>query len=98
MAFLHFILSSSSSLTQVQDEGRTKVRETLTPATAQSALQRILPFPCKNQYTVVVLVPQISWVRALKSRLPPRLRDLSQDAMVGDSAPIFPSSNPPHPS
>ncbi|CAA6666109.1 unnamed protein product [Spirodela intermedia] len=41
---------------QVQDEGRTKVRESLTPATAQSALRRILPFPCKNQYTVVVLV------------------------------------------
>ncbi|KAA8534881.1 hypothetical protein F0562_029903 [Nyssa sinensis] len=45
---------------EVQDEGRSKVRKLLTPLTAQLALQRILPFPCKRQYTVVILMPQAS--------------------------------------
>ncbi|PKI49083.1 zinc protease PQQL-like isoform X1 [Punica granatum] len=51
---------------QYQDEGRTKVRESLTPSTGQAALQRILPFPCKKQYTVVVLLPQKSRFRILE--------------------------------
>ncbi|KAL2251128.1 UNVERIFIED_CONTAM: Zinc protease PQQL-like protein [Sesamum indicum] len=52
---------------QIQDEGRSRVRSTLTPLTAQSALQRIIPFPCKNQYTVVILMPQSSRFKMLKS-------------------------------
>ncbi|KAL0374453.1 UNVERIFIED_CONTAM: Zinc protease PQQL-like [Sesamum radiatum] len=52
---------------QIQDEGRTRVRSTLTPLTAQSALQRIIPFPCKKQYTVVILMPQSSRLKMLKS-------------------------------
>ncbi|KAK4415627.1 Zinc protease PQQL-like [Sesamum alatum] len=52
---------------QIQDEGRTRVRSTLTPLTAQSALQRIIPFPCKKQYTVVILMPQSSRFKQLKS-------------------------------
>ncbi|XVE71503.1 hypothetical protein DITRI_Ditri10aG0156100 [Diplodiscus trichospermus] len=36
---------------KIQEEGCSSVRESLTPSTAQSALQRILPYPCKNQYT-----------------------------------------------
>ncbi|KAI3421693.1 uncharacterized protein J3R85_011884 [Psidium guajava] len=52
---------------KVQDEGRSKVRESLTPSTAQSALQSILPFPCKKQYTVVILLPQRSRLEMLKS-------------------------------
>lgn len=54
---------------QAQDEGRNRVRESLTPSTAQMALQRILPFPCRKQYTVVILMPQLSCLRLLKSFL-----------------------------
>ncbi|KAL6577311.1 hypothetical protein OROMI_011587 [Orobanche minor] len=52
---------------KIQDEGRTRVRDTLTPLTAQTALQRIIPFPCKKQYTVVILMPQSSCFKKLKS-------------------------------
>ncbi|RAL48802.1 hypothetical protein DM860_001122 [Cuscuta australis] len=52
---------------EVQDKARSKVRETLTPLTAQLALQRLLPFPCKKQYTVVILMPQTSHMKRLKS-------------------------------
>ncbi|XP_044463820.1 zinc protease PQQL-like isoform X2 [Mangifera indica] len=45
---------------EIQDEARLKVRTSLTPSTLQSALQRILPYPCKKQYTVVILMPQTS--------------------------------------
>ncbi|KAK5829923.1 zinc protease PQQL-like [Gossypium arboreum] len=52
---------------KIQDEGRSRVRETLTPSTAQSALRRILPYPCKKQYTVVILMPQASRFKLLRS-------------------------------
>ncbi|KAL8489686.1 hypothetical protein ACS0TY_025545 [Phlomoides rotata] len=52
---------------KIQDEGRTRVRSTLTPITAQTAVQRIIPFPCKKQYTVVILMPQSSRFNKLKS-------------------------------
>jgi hypothetical protein len=52
---------------QIIDEGRSKVRSTLTPLTAQLALQRILPHPCTRQYTVVILMPQTSRFKLLKS-------------------------------
>lgn len=52
---------------QVQDEGRSKVRNSLNPLTAQLALQRILPFPCKKQYTVVILMPWASRFKRLKT-------------------------------
>ncbi|CAA0814299.1 Insulinase (Peptidase family M16) protein [Striga hermonthica] len=51
---------------QIQDEGRTRVRSSLTPLTAQSALRRIIPFPCKKQYTVVILMPQSSRFKRLE--------------------------------
>ncbi|XP_042385676.1 zinc protease PQQL-like [Zingiber officinale] len=54
---------------EIQDEGRTKVRKTLTPSTMKWALQKILPFPSKKQYTVVILMPQISRLKVLKSLL-----------------------------
>ncbi|OMO91643.1 hypothetical protein COLO4_18249 [Corchorus olitorius] len=62
---------------KIQDEGRTRVRESLTPATAQSALQRVMPYPCKNQYTVVILMPQASRFNLLRSlsQLTARSRD-----------------------
>ncbi|KAL9153344.1 hypothetical protein ABFS82_10G042100 [Erythranthe guttata] len=43
---------------KILDEARNNVRNTLTPSTAQATLQRMLPFPCKEQYTVVILMPQ----------------------------------------
>ncbi|KAG5559244.1 hypothetical protein RHGRI_008965 [Rhododendron griersonianum] len=52
---------------EIQDEGRSKVRNSLTPLTAQLALQRILPFPCKKQYTVVILMPWASRFKRLRS-------------------------------
>ncbi|XP_073298175.1 zinc protease PQQL-like [Primulina huaijiensis] len=58
---------------QLQDEGRTRVRNTLSPLTAQSALQRIIPFPCTKQYTVVILMPQTSrfkWIKPFISSVP----------------------------
>ncbi|GKV11869.1 hypothetical protein SLEP1_g23087 [Rubroshorea leprosula] len=63
---------------QIQDEGRTRLRESLTPLTAQMALQRILPYPCKNQYTVVILMP----CRFRLSRLFSRRTSYSRDAKV----------------
>ncbi|KAK6944867.1 Peptidase M16, N-terminal [Dillenia turbinata] len=62
---------------QVQDECRGKVRGILTPLIAQLALQRILPSPCTKQYTVVVLMPQRSRWKLLKSyfRTPSSTRD-----------------------
>lgn len=52
---------------QIQDEARLKVRTSLTSSTLQSALQRILPYPCKKQYTVVILMPQTSRFKLLGS-------------------------------
>ncbi|KAE8700322.1 60S ribosomal protein L31-like [Hibiscus syriacus] len=52
---------------KVQDEGRSRFRGSVTPPTAQSALQGILPYPCKNQYTIVILMPQASQFKFLRS-------------------------------
>lgn len=52
---------------EIIDDGRSKVRISLTPETAKLALQRILPYPCKKQYTAVILMPQTSRFKLLKS-------------------------------
>ncbi|XP_030953176.1 zinc protease PQQL-like isoform X1 [Quercus lobata] len=52
---------------EIIDDGRSKVRLSLTPETAKLALQRILPYPCKKQYTAVILMPQTSRFKLLKS-------------------------------
>lgn len=44
---------------QVQDEWRNSVRLILEACTMKDALQRILPLPCKNQHTSVILMPQL---------------------------------------
>ncbi|XP_008797884.1 zinc protease PQQL-like isoform X1 [Phoenix dactylifera] len=67
---------------EIQDEGRTKVRKALTPSTIQLALQRILPFPCKMQYTAVILMPQLSRLKLLKSLLQFRSNGFSRDAKI----------------
>ncbi|XP_010536848.1 PREDICTED: zinc protease PQQL-like isoform X2 [Tarenaya hassleriana] len=54
---------------KIQEEGRLRLRESLSPQTAQGALQRILPYPCKNQYTAVILMPRNSRFGYLNSLL-----------------------------
>ncbi|KAK1312722.1 hypothetical protein QJS10_CPA07g00912 [Acorus calamus] len=65
-----------------QDEGRIKVRDSLTPLTVQLALQRILPFPCRKQYTVVILMPYLSRLKLLKSFFKLRSNGFSLDAKI----------------
>eukprot|EP00249_Psilotum_nudum_P022861 c28663_g1_i1 orf=451-3468(-) len=48
---------------EAQDEWRNTVRSSLAASTMQTALQRILPLPCKAQYTAVILVPQLPWLQ-----------------------------------
>ncbi|XP_058068278.1 zinc protease PQQL-like isoform X2 [Magnolia sinica] len=67
---------------QVQDEGRSNVRESLRPSTAQLALRRILPSPCKKQYTVVILMPQLSRLRLLKPFFQYMPNKFSRDAKL----------------
>jgi len=76
------------SLLQVQDEGRSKVRSTLTPSTAQLALKRILPFPCKNKYTVVILMPKSSPFKLLKSVFQSARTNYGKEAKVSDIRPL----------
>ncbi|GLT32236.1 hypothetical protein SLA2020_069160 [Shorea laevis] len=54
---------------KVHEEERSRIRESLTQLATQSAMQRIVPYPCKNQYTVVILVPQLHWSKWLRSAL-----------------------------
>ncbi|CAN6441507.1 unnamed protein product [Victoria cruziana] len=65
---------------KAQDEGRSKVRECLMPSTAQASLQRILPFPCKKQYSVVILMPQTSRLEVLQQLLQSTSARLSREA------------------
>ncbi|KAG0485075.1 hypothetical protein HPP92_009154 [Vanilla planifolia] len=67
---------------EIQDDGRTKVRKLLTPTSIQLALQRILPSPCKKQYTVVILMPQISRLKLLQSSLVFGSSRFSRDAKI----------------
>jgi len=67
---------------QFQEEGRIKVRDALTPQTMQSALQRVIPFPCRNQYTVVILMPKSSCWASVKSMLSWSSNGVSRDAKV----------------
>ncbi|KAM3383216.1 zinc protease PQQL-like isoform X1 [Capsicum galapagoense] len=67
---------------EVQDASRSKVRNILMPLTAQQALQRILPFPCKKQYTVVILMPQASRIKRLKLMLESVSKSYSRDAKI----------------
>jgi len=66
----------------LQEEGRMKVREALTPQTMQSALRRVLPFPCRNQYTVVILMPKSSCWASVKSMLSWSSSGVSRDAKI----------------
>ncbi|RZC75574.1 hypothetical protein C5167_051049 [Papaver somniferum] len=52
---------------KTQDDGQDEVRGSLKPLTSQLSLQRTLPFPCRKQYSVVILKPQASRLRRLKS-------------------------------
>ncbi|KAJ0986492.1 hypothetical protein J5N97_004848 [Dioscorea zingiberensis] len=67
---------------EIQDEGRAKVRNSLTPSTMQSALQRVLPFPCIKQYTVVILMPQVSRLKLLIPWTLFKSSGISRDAKI----------------
>ncbi|OVA08489.1 Peptidase M16 [Macleaya cordata] len=67
---------------KIQDEGRDEVRESLKPSTAQSALQRILPSPCKKQYSVVILMPQKSRLKLLKSLYRSTMNSYGRNAKI----------------
>ncbi|PKU71070.1 zinc protease PQQL-like [Dendrobium catenatum] len=67
---------------EIQEEGRTKVRKCLTPQSMLLALQRILPSPCKNQYTLVILMPQTSRIKLLKSSFLFSSNGFSRDAKI----------------
>ncbi|KAL1364192.1 hypothetical protein HN51_012358 [Arachis hypogaea] len=67
---------------EIQDEGRRKVRSSLTPRTAQLALQRMLPYPCKKQYTVVILMPKSSPFQLLKSAFQSTLTGHAREATI----------------
>lgn len=67
---------------KIQDEGRTRVRKCLSPPSMLLALQRILPSPCKNQYTLVILMPQTSRLKLLKSSLLSCSKGFSRDAKI----------------
>ncbi|KAK7399022.1 hypothetical protein VNO78_10197 [Psophocarpus tetragonolobus] len=67
---------------EIQDEGRSTVRSSLTPSTAQLALKRILPFPCKNKYTVVILMPKASPFKMLKSAFQSARTNYGREAKI----------------
>lgn len=67
---------------KIQEAARSKVRSILTPLTAQLALQKLLPFPCKKQYTVVILMPQASRIKRLKSLMQSVPKSYSRDAKI----------------
>ncbi|KAG6599499.1 Zinc protease PQQL-like protein, partial [Cucurbita argyrosperma subsp. sororia] len=67
---------------EIQDEGRLNVRNSLTPLTAQLALQRILPFPCTKQYTAVILLPSSYRFKKLKSFFRLGLSSPATDAKI----------------
>ncbi|XP_020597677.1 zinc protease PQQL-like isoform X2 [Phalaenopsis equestris] len=71
---------------EIQEEGRTKVRKCLTPSSMLLALRRLLPFPCKNQYTLVILMPQTSRMKLLKSSFLFSSDGFSRDAKILASA------------
>uniref|UniRef100_A0A3B6FQC9 Uncharacterized protein n=1 Tax=Triticum aestivum TaxID=4565 RepID=A0A3B6FQC9_WHEAT len=66
----------------VQDEGRVKVREALTPQAMQMALRRVISFPCKKQYTVVILMPKSSCWNSLISVVCWSSGGFSRDAKI----------------
>ncbi|KAK3161034.1 hypothetical protein QOZ80_1BG0070790 [Eleusine coracana subsp. coracana] len=67
---------------EFQEEGRKKVRDALTPLTMQSALQRVLPFPCRKQYTVVTLMPKSPCWASMKSLFSWSSSGVSRDAKI----------------
>ncbi|KAI4350751.1 hypothetical protein L6164_005172 [Bauhinia variegata] len=67
---------------EIQDEGRSKVRSSLNPSTVQLAVQRVLPYPCKRQYTAVILMPKSSPFELLKSVFQSTQTSYSRDLKV----------------
>lgn len=60
---------------QVLDKARSRARQTLSPLTAKWALQKILPYPCKQHYVSVTLIPETNRFRLLKHQLKTQLKE-----------------------
>ncbi|KDP33755.1 hypothetical protein JCGZ_07326 [Jatropha curcas] len=71
-----------SNAFEIQDEGRSNVRQSLTTSTVQLTLQRILPYPCKKQYTSVILMPQTSRFQLLTSFFQSTQTSYARDAKI----------------
>ncbi|XP_057985683.1 zinc protease PQQL-like isoform X2 [Hevea brasiliensis] len=67
---------------EIQDEGRSNVRQSLTKSTVMLTLQRILPYPCKKQYTAVILMPQTSRFQLLRSFFKSTRTSYARDAKI----------------
>ncbi|XP_015571815.1 zinc protease PQQL-like isoform X2 [Ricinus communis] len=67
---------------EIQDEGRSNVRQSLTTSAVQLTLQRILPCPCKKQYTAVILMPQTSRIQLLRSFFQSTRTSYARDAKI----------------
>ncbi|KAF2304050.1 hypothetical protein GH714_026651 [Hevea brasiliensis] len=68
---------------EIQDEGRSNVRQSLTKSTVMLTLRRILPYPCKKQYTAVILMPQTSRFQLLstfKKKAPKAIKEIRKFA------------------
>ncbi|XP_021725006.1 zinc protease PQQL-like isoform X1 [Chenopodium quinoa] len=59
---------------QLLDKARSRARQTLSPLTAKWALQKILPYPCKQHYVSVTLIPETNRFRLLKHQLKTQLK------------------------
>ncbi|KAK9705868.1 hypothetical protein RND81_07G088100 [Saponaria officinalis] len=60
---------------QALDEARSRVRQIISPLTAKWALQRILPYPCKQHYISVTLIPETNRFRLLKHQIKTQLKE-----------------------
>ncbi|XP_074269178.1 zinc protease PQQL-like [Silene latifolia] len=60
---------------QTLDEARSRVRQAISPLTAKWALQRILPYPCKQHYIAVTLLPETNLFRLLKHQIKTQLKE-----------------------
>lgn len=60
---------------QELEKARSRARQTLSPLTVKWALQKILPYPCKQHYISVTLIPETNRFRLLKHQLKTQLKE-----------------------
>ena len=78
------LIRNSTCILQWQDMLRESVREKATDATMREAFRRIIPFPCKEKYTAVVLMPKVSRLpKLLNTLVGPEGKLKTRDSKVG---------------